>query len=213
MATTAISGQGLTLKIGTAASAKTITAITKANPGVLTSTAHGLTNGQVITMSGVVGMTEINGLSGVVVNSTTNTFSLAGINTTAFSTYTSGGSATPSQVQVGNLVSVPLPGGQKSELEVTNLDSTSKEFIAGLRDNGQATVSFHSDPADAGQQVLRSSFAASGSIASPFVVTFANGKTRSFNGFVMNFGEPQVGVDQVLMGAATIRITGDIAYA
>lgn len=213
MSSTAISGQGLTLKIGTTASAKTITAITKANPGVITSTAHGLTNGQVIGVSGVVGMTEINGLYGVVVNATTNTFSLAGINTTAFSTYTSGGSATPTQVQVGNLVSVPLPGGQKSELEVTNLDSTSKEFIAGLRDNGQATVNFHSDPSDIGQQVLRSSFAASGSIASNFVITFANGKTRSFNGFVMNFGEPQIGVDQVLTGAATIRVTGDIAYA
>lgn len=202
----------MTLKIGAASAAKTITGITQANPGVITATAHGLSNGAVVGISGVVGMTQINGLYGVVVVLTANTFYLAGVNTTSFSAYSSGGSATPSLVQVGNLVSVPMPGGQKSELEVTNLDSTSKEFIAGLRDNGQVTVNFHSDPADAGQQVLRSSFAASGSIASPFTVTFANSKTRTFNGFAMNFGEPQVGVDQVLMGAATIRVTGDIAF-
>jgi hypothetical protein len=106
-----------------------------------------------------------------------------------------------------------MPGGQKSELEVTNLASTSKEFIAGLRDNGQATVGFDVDQDDQGQMVLRSSFAASGSVASPFVLTLPNGKTRSFNAFCMNYGETQVGVDQVFTGSATLRITGDVTFA
>lgn len=213
MTSTAISAQGSTLKIGTTSSAKTITAITKANPGVFTSAAHGFTNGQVVGISAVVGMVEVNGKFGVVVNATTNTFSIAGLDTTNATTYTSGGSATPTQVTVGNLKSVPMPGGQKSELETTNFSSTSKEFIAGLRDNGQATVGFDIDQDDQGQMVLRSSFAASGSVASPFVFTLPNGKTRSFNAFVMNYGETQVGVDQVFTGAATLRITGDVTFA
>lgn len=213
MTTTAISAQGTTLKIGASGSAKTITAISKANPGVFTSTAHGLAAGTVVTLASIAGMTEANGKSGVVVPLTANTFSIAGLDTTNFSTYTSGGTATPSQVTVGNLTSVPMPGGQKAELDATNLSSTSKEFLAGLRDNGQATVSFHVDQDDAGQMVLRSSFAASGNSASPFTVTLPNGKTRTFNAFCMNYGEPTLGVDGIFTGSATLRITGDIAYA
>lgn len=213
MTTTAISAQGTTLKIGASGSAKTITAITKANPGVFTSTAHGLAAGTVVTLASITGMTEANGKSGVVIPLTANTFSIAGLDTTNFTTYTSGGTATPSQVTVGNLTSVPMPGGQKAELDATNLSSTSKEFLAGLRDNGQATVSFHVDQDDAGQMVLRSSFAASGNSPSPFTVTLPNGKTRTFNAFCMNYGEPTLGVDNILTGSATLRITGDITYA
>lgn len=213
MTTTAISAQGTTLKIGATATAKTITAISKANPGVFTAAAHGFTNGQVVGISGVVGMTEVNGKYGVVVVLSSSTFSIAGLDTTNATTYTSGGSATPSQVTVGNLTSVPMPGGQKAELDATNLSSTSKEFLAGLRDNGQATVSFHVDQDDAGQMVLRSSFAASGNTPSPFTVTLPNGKTRTFNAFCMNYGEPTLGVDGIFTGSATLRITGDIVYA
>ena len=78
---------------------KNITAITKANPGVLTSSSHGFSNGDEVYIDSVGGMTEINGRNYRVANSTTNTFTLtdlfgAAINTTNFTTYTSGGTAT-----------------------------------------------------------------------------------------------------------------------
>ncbi len=80
-------------------SAKTITAITKANPGVLTSNSHGFSNGDEIFVDSVGGMTELNGRNYRVANSTTNTFTLVdlfggAINTTSFTTFTSGGTAT-----------------------------------------------------------------------------------------------------------------------
>jgi len=78
---------------------KNITAITKANPGVLTSSSHGFSNGDEVYIDSVGGMTEINGRNYRVANSTTNTFTLtdlfgSAINTTNFTTYTSGGTAT-----------------------------------------------------------------------------------------------------------------------
>jgi len=78
--------------------AKTITAATKASPGVLTSNSHGFSNGDEVFVSSVAGMTELNGRNYLVANSTTNTFTLTdlfgvAINTTAFTTYTSGGTA------------------------------------------------------------------------------------------------------------------------
>lgn len=82
-----------------ASSAKTITAITKANPGVLTSNSHGFSNGDEIFIDSVGGMTELNTRNYKVANVTTNTFTLTdlfgvAVNTTNFTTFTSGGTAT-----------------------------------------------------------------------------------------------------------------------
>ncbi len=72
---------------------KTITAITQANPAVVTSTAHGLTNGTVINIFGVVGMEVINDRRFTVAGVTANTFQLSGIDSSAYGMYSSGGSA------------------------------------------------------------------------------------------------------------------------
>jgi hypothetical protein len=81
------------------ASVKTITGITQANPGVITSNSHGLSNGDEIYIDAIVGMTELNGRNYRVAGATTNTFTLVdlfgnAINTTGFTAYASGGTAT-----------------------------------------------------------------------------------------------------------------------
>jgi len=76
----------------------TITGITQANPGVVTAAAHGFTDGQVVIIEDVVGMTEVNDLHFTVANAATNTFELqsqaatpVNVNTTAYTAYASGG--------------------------------------------------------------------------------------------------------------------------
>lgn len=79
---------------------KAITAITKASPGVVTtSSAHNLTNGELVQLSDIVGMIELNGNSyyASVINSTqialySNSGLSTPVNTTSFTTYVSGGS-------------------------------------------------------------------------------------------------------------------------
>lgn len=78
--------------------AKTITAITQASPGVITSTSHGFSNGDEVYINSIAGMTRLNNRFFLVANSTTNTFTLTdvnanAINTTALSAYISGGTA------------------------------------------------------------------------------------------------------------------------
>jgi uncharacterized protein (TIGR02217 family) len=74
-------------------SSKTISGITKANPGVVTtSTSHGFTTGQSIYLSGIVGMTQLNGSTVTITNVDATHFSI-GVNTTSYSTYSSGGTA------------------------------------------------------------------------------------------------------------------------
>ncbi len=81
----------------------TVTGITKANPAVVTSTAHGLSNGQQVRLSDVEGMTEVNGDTYTVAGVTANTFQLSGINSTSFGTYISGGFARKLVSSIGNL--------------------------------------------------------------------------------------------------------------
>lgn len=76
----------------TASISKNISAISKAASGVVTAAGHTFTNGTLIYLSGVGGMVEINGLLATVAGATTDTFA-TGIDTTDFTTYTSGGTA------------------------------------------------------------------------------------------------------------------------
>lgn len=73
--------------------AKNITAITKANPGVVTSAAHGYSNGELLVLADIGGMVELNGTEVTVANVTTNTYELSGVNTSSYTTYTSGGTS------------------------------------------------------------------------------------------------------------------------
>lgn len=70
-----------------------ITGATQANPVVVTATGHPFVNGDKVSISGVVGMTQLNGNVYTVANKATNTFELSGINGTGFTAYTSGGTA------------------------------------------------------------------------------------------------------------------------
>ena len=72
---------------------KTITGITKANPAVVTAASHGYSNGDHVWINDVVGMTEVNARRYTVANKTTNTFELSGIDSSNYTTYTSGGTA------------------------------------------------------------------------------------------------------------------------
>jgi len=76
----------------------TVSAITKADPGVVTANSHGYANGDFVILSSVVGMTEVNGKTFKVSNKATNTFELENVDgvdvdTSGFTTYSSDGDA------------------------------------------------------------------------------------------------------------------------
>jgi len=77
---------------------KTITGATAANPVVITSVAHGYSSGEEVFISGVVGMTQINGKNFRITVLTADTFSLQdlrnnNINGSTYTAYSSGGTA------------------------------------------------------------------------------------------------------------------------
>lgn len=76
-----------------------ITGATQANPCVITAVAHGYSNGDEVYISGILGMTQLNGRNFKVANVTANTFSLlymdaaTNVNSAGFTAYSSAGTA------------------------------------------------------------------------------------------------------------------------
>jgi hypothetical protein len=95
-------------------SSKNISAVTQANPGVVTATSHGYSNGDYVYISGVGGMVELDGLIWKIANVTTNTFTLIdmfgnAVNTISYPAYTSGGTAARIYTVVSPYAAVDLP--------------------------------------------------------------------------------------------------------
>lgn len=217
MSVSAQLAQGSKLYIaGTSGAAKTITGIAVGFPTIITSTSHGLTNGDYVTIASITGTVGtdatlgLNGKSYTISNVTTNTFTVS-VNTTGL-TYTSGGTATPTAwIQVKELKGIKPSGASASKIDVTDLDSTAKEYRTGLIDNGTFSADIHILESDPGQAAVLAAFAAS-SVNSYKVVTTL--KTRTFNATCLKFPTvPDAMVDGVQTGSAEWQISGSVTVS
>lgn len=84
------------------AAAKTITGVTAADPAVVTSAGHGLSNGDEVYITGITGMTELNGRRFTIAGVAANTFQLEGEDSTTYTAYSAGGTATPTFTRITN---------------------------------------------------------------------------------------------------------------
>lgn len=80
-----------------------ITGATQANPVVITANSHGHSNGDVVYLKNISGMTELNGRLFTVANATANTFELQDIDGTSYSAYVSGGESRVTTTTITNL--------------------------------------------------------------------------------------------------------------
>ena len=215
MASTAISAQGSTVSIGTTTgSAINITAVALTNPCRVTlASVTGLNKGDVLTIAGVVGTTQLNGNSYVIqyIEPTTKIVTLAALDATGFTTYTSGGTATPVQwTKVANVRSYNGFDGSASEIERTNFDSTAKEFILGLVDPGQFMIEVDQDNSDPGQIAVMTALVTG--LLKNFKLLLPNGNTATFTAYVKKFNS-QGAVDQAVRRSADLRISGPVTWA
>ncbi|WP_233343635.1 phage tail tube protein [Burkholderia cepacia] len=212
MTSTAISAQGTTFSVsGSAGTAKTITGLALGNPTIVTSTAHGFANGDIVTFASLGGNTTLNGQTAVVKNVTTNTFAVD-IDTTGGSAYTSGGTATPTTwTPIANITSFKGFDGQANEIDKTNLSSTAKEFMLGLQDFGHFSFDVDKDFTDPGQVACDQ--AKQNGTLKQFKLLAPNGKSATFSGYVKNT-PLDGGVDQLMkVPGISIRISGTVTYA
>ena len=110
--------------------------------------------------------------------------------------------------KIKNIISFTGFDGAASEIDVTDLDSTAKEFRLGLQDHGKISFDMHIDRADAGQIALEAARKA-GKVTQ---LTLPNGDAATFSVLVKS--TPITGgIDAVLKGSVETRVTGDITWA
>lgn len=100
--------------------------------------------------------------------------------------------------------------GQAAEIDVTNLQSSAKEYIMGLQDFGGFSVDANHLASDPGQDEART--AKAGGTKKTFVATFSDGETAAFDGFVLSNARSGA-VDAAVEGGFNIKITGSVTFA
>lgn len=131
----------------------TISGATAANPVVVTATSHGFANGDLVRITDIIGMTDLNDNVYKVANKTANTFELTdeddvNINGTSFSTYVSGGEVRKLITSVsglfhleGQTVQLLADGAVQTDVVVSG-GRAALEYRAGIVHVGKA---FNSD--------------------------------------------------------------------
>lgn len=160
----------------------TITAITKANPAVVTSTAHGLVNGDVVVLD-VTGMAEVDGQACRVANKTNDTFELEGIDSTDFGTFVSG---TANEVTAWDTLGLAqtLSVDQQSadEIDITTLSDSQRQIMYGFLSPVKGSIGGLWEAADTALVNLRA--ATKSTTTRAFRITFADSSKAIFNSLV-----------------------------
>jgi hypothetical protein len=183
----ASSSKDYVVRVATAdGSSKTITGATAANPVVVTSNSHGLANGSVVYISGIVGMEELNERAFVIANQTTNTFELKGVDGTDYTAYASGGTALPkTMTEIARVQSTNLFGGETARIDITDQRSRRKRYLVDIPDSGDGSLSLFFDNSDAGQARLRVLKGTTEKEA--FTATMPSGAAAAFMAQVLSF--------------------------
>jgi hypothetical protein len=205
---------GSTIQVGIdydeGSSATAISAITAANPPVVTAASHDLELGDVVKITDVVGATQFNGNLYAVDDPLTTTFELAGEDNSMGAAYVSGGFVhAVTFSEFCELTGAAQAGGGADQEEVSTICSTAKEFEQGLADAGTLTLDFNFAPLTTVQTALRLSETTGSDVAVKItlpndggvVVMLGTVQTTSFNGAI---GQ------SIWKGNAVIKLSGPI---
>lgn len=196
------------------AAATTITAITKAAPGVFSAAGHTFVNGDIVLLE-VQGMVELNGRLLKVMGVAAGTFSVAdvdgvtGIDTTLFNTFTSG---TAKKVTLGTSITgvqdFTFAGGEIKTIDTTTVhDVVDTQIVVGASAQS-ADMTMQWDPAAAAQKAMIAAFQTRANKG--FKVLWPDGAYVLFYGTVGYTGAPGGGKQGVTVSPAKITMLGGL---
>jgi hypothetical protein len=205
---------------GSAAASQTLTSVVCGYPTILGMTGHsGIANGDVITFDSNFAGTHaalLNGITTVATHkatgATNDTFAVD-IDTTGKTITIGTAHATPAAwTQIKEIKDIKPGGAQASKIDVTDLDSTAKEFETGLIDNGTVAMTYYEKIDDAGQIAALAAFKASS--VDSYKVVLTGGSIRTFTAAVLKFGTlPAAAVDGVQTGSFELQISGAVTVS
>lgn len=199
---------GMSLQSAIAA-AKTITSITQANPAVVSCTAHGYSNGDLVFVE-AMGMREIDSRVFRVASVTTDTFALEGENSTDYSAFLSG---TVKEVTLGTTITtarnVSISDGGFDMKDTTTLHDNAKREVPGLPGSSSYTFEFLWDPSDSAHKAM----ALASRLQQRLVFKFLIGQaTVLFAGYIGFKGAPGGQGQDVVTCSGVVTMHGDPTY-
>ena len=194
------------------AAVKTITAITKANPAVASSTAHGYTNGQEIKLV-VAGMLEVNNMVVRVASIAANTFELEGIDSTLFNTFVSGSAQLITfGAAAATMQDVNASGGEANAVDITTIHDDTQKEIPGSETALSYSFGNLWDPADSALAELKKADNVKGTRCMKF--SFASGAKVYFDSYPSASLAPGGSAGDAVTTQTSFKLTGPItAYA
>lgn len=201
----------------TLASGKTINAISKANPGVITfaTTAHGIANGDIFVLENIIGMVELDGQIAKATGVAAAAVTIKGINTLTFGTFTSGGGSVAKEITawstLGKARSLNAGSVSPNKLDSTVLIDSDKAFVLGQNETPEVAVEALSDVFASG--MIKVEDASRANTALGFRATMSDGSTRIFRGYVSLPSENIPLADLVTQGFSIVQIKRRMAYA
>lgn len=207
---------GSLIAIGSAVgTAQATTVVTNANPAVVTCTAHGYSDGDIIIL--VSGWSRATGKAYRVDGSTTNTFELEGLNTTDTAVFPAGsGLGTVQEVttftQVSQVLSTSSTGGEQRYLAYQFLEADTEVEIPTVKSGGGFNAEIGDDPSLAGFTAI--SAANDDRVARAFRVSLANGAKLYYVGYVSVNKTPTLEVNTLMRVAFSVRFLNEpVRYA
>lgn len=195
--------------------AKTISAITNANPGVATSTAHGYADGTYLEITS--GWSKLTDRIVRVDNAATNAFDLEGINTTSTSLFpAAGGAGTARDItgwtQLAQITNSTSEGGEQQFLTYQFLESDSEKRIPTTKSAAGITFTVADDPALPGYILAKA--ANDDRLQRAILVTLSNGQKLLYNAYVSLSVIPSLTVNELMTVEVTLSLLGEpVRYA
>jgi len=111
---------------------------------------------------------------------------------------------------ISEVFDITPPNETADVIDVTNLQSTQREFILGLTDPGETSFEMNFVPGSASETLLLAAKASRTS--KQFRIVFPNLYTWTFGGLVTGY-EPSMPNDDKMTCTVTIKVTGSVTRA
>ena len=188
----------------------TITAITNADPGVVSATAHGFTNADLVEVTS--GWSRLTDKVVRVSGSLTNTFNLEGIDTTTTSIYPSGGGIGSAReitgfTQLAQITGSTSTGGEQQFLDYQFLEADAQKRIPTFKSPAGITFTVADDPSLPGYILAKA--ANDDRVPRAVRVTLSNGATLLYNAFISLSTIPSLTVNELMTVEVTLSLLAE----
>jgi hypothetical protein len=193
--------------------AKAVTAVVPDSNGTATVTAsgHGYSNGDIVVFTVDGGMVQLNGQAVRVSGVAGDDFDLEGLDTTDYDTWTEGTVQKVTAFQtLSSAQNITMPNPAPLKLDATTLIDKQKQYVYGLPDAPDGTVTGLFNPTGTAEGLIRA--ATKGNDFMVWKVVFASGLTAVFNANVSGGQGFDLQTNAVATATTSFTPKADVMY-